>query len=149
MGKMNRVISFKALIADDTQHTIPLSTNTGGTGYRIKTLRGMSNAPGAADGEHIIKVYKIEQTAVDGVIDLSDNTLIASLYYTNRTDTLHSNENVIVQDNEVFNQDIYITHTDIRGSASGNYYLELEPMKLDLNEQTVATLKDIRNIGAQ
>ena len=27
-----------------------------------------------------------------------------------------------------------------------NYYVELEQMKLDLNENTVATLKDIRNI---
>jgi len=27
-----------------------------------------------------------------------------------------------------------------------NYYLELEQFKLDLNENTVATLKNIRNI---
>ena len=27
-----------------------------------------------------------------------------------------------------------------------NYYIELEQMKLDLSENTVATLKDIRNI---
>jgi len=30
-----------------------------------------------------------------------------------------------------------------------NYYIELEQVKLDLNENTVATLKDIRNIASQ
>ena len=46
-----------------------------------------------------------------------------------------------------FNQDIFVTCDT--GSTSGescNYYIELEQIKLDLNENTVATLKDIRNI---
>ncbi len=141
--------SFRGLIADGAIDTVLLHTNTGSTGYRITKLHGMANAPGAADGEHIIKIYKIPQTTVDGTVDLNDNTLIASLYFTNRTDTLHSNENVIIADNEIFNQDIYITHSDIRGSAAANYYIELEQVKLDLNENTVATLKDIRNIKSQ
>ena len=140
--------SFRGLVADGAIDTVVLHTNTGSTGYRITKLQGMANAPGAADSEHIIKIYKIPQTAADGLVDLSDNTLIASLYFTNRTDTLHSNENVIIADNEMFNQDIYITHSDIRGSAAANYYIELEQVKLDLNENTVATLKDIRNIEA-
>ena len=45
-----------------------------------------------------------------------------------------------------FNQDIYITHTNLHADAGPvNYYIELEQIKLDLNENTVATLKDIRN----
>jgi hypothetical protein len=44
-----------------------------------------------------------------------------------------------------FNQDIFITLGSQSG-ASCNYYIELEQVKLDLNENTVATLKDIRNI---
>ena len=51
--------------------------------------------------------------------------------------------------NEIFNQDIYITHVDSDASAPINYYIELEQIKLDLNENTVATLKDIRNIASQ
>ena len=45
-----------------------------------------------------------------------------------------------------FNQDIFLT-SSINGSAGleMNYYLELEQVKLDLNQNTVATLKDIRN----
>ena len=45
-----------------------------------------------------------------------------------------------------FNQDIYIT---CKSSGNMNYYMELEQIKLDLNENTVATLKDIRNIKSQ
>jgi len=54
---------------------------------------------------------------------------------------------VVIFDNEVFNQDIYITYTDNGGGSNEdiNYYIELEQIKLDLSENTVATLKDIRN----
>ena len=48
-----------------------------------------------------------------------------------------------------FNQDIYVTHTDVLGAGACNYYIELEQFKLDLSENTVATLKDIRNIKSQ
>ena len=49
----------------------------------------------------------------------------------------------------IFNQDIYVTHKDVAVGQTVNYYIELEQIKLDLNENTVATLKDIRNIEAQ
>jgi len=52
----------------------------------------------------------------------------------------------IIFDREIFNQDIYITYRDNSNETKANYYLELEQVKLDLNENTVATLKDIRNI---
>ena len=52
----------------------------------------------------------------------------------------------VVFDNMTFNQDIDITMVDVNGTQAGNYYIELEQIKLDLNENTVATLKDIRNI---
>ena len=41
---------------------------------------------------------------------------------------------------------MYITHSEVNGSAACNYYIELEQVKLDLGQNTVATLKDIRNI---
>ena len=37
----------------------------------------------------------------------------------------------------------------VGSAAICNYHIELEQMKLDLSEQTVATLKDIRNVGAE
>ena len=47
-------------------------------------------------------------------------------------------------DNVTFNQDIYVTHTDTNSAIPINYYIELEQRKIDLNEATVATLKDMR-----
>ena len=42
-----------------------------------------------------------------------------------------------------------VDDTDIEATSDCNYYIELEQMPLDLNQQTVATLKDIRNVGAE
>jgi hypothetical protein len=142
--------TFRGLMADDTQDTILLHTNDGSTGYRIAKFEGIANAPGTKDSEHLLKIYKVPQTTVDGAVDLSDNTLIAVLYYTNRADTLLNGLNVIIADNEVFNQDIYITHIDMSTTTneSGNYYIELEQIKLDINSNTVATLKDMRNTAS-
>ena len=48
-------------------------------------------------------------------------------------------------DNEIINQDIEIGNKESQGNSM-NYYIELEQIKLDLNENTVSTLKDIRNV---
>ena len=46
---------------------------------------------------------------------------------------------------EIFNQDIYITHQDSgAGTLAVNYYIELETMSLTDNAATVSTLRDIR-----
>jgi hypothetical protein len=137
--------TFRGLLADGAQERIRLETLDGKQGYRITKLEGISVAPGAAQGAHVIKIYTVSQTTIDGAVDLSDNTLIGIVYFTNRTDELHSNQSVIIADSEIFNQDIYITHSDIQGSASGNYYLELERIKLDDVEATAVILKNFRN----
>ena len=48
-----------------------------------------------------------------------------------------------------FNQDVYVTFKKTAGTSPTNYYIELEQVKLALDENTVATLKDIRNIEGQ
>jgi len=144
--------SFRGLLADGEQETVHLATNNGSTGYKINKIAGVPNNPGIATAEHVFKIYKVEQTAVTAEVDFSDQTLIAVMYFTNRDDTLLSAINTVVFDNEIFNQDIYVTHNEISAVGIGtgaNWYLELEQIKLDLNQNTVATLKDIRNIESQ
>ena len=143
--------SFRGLIADDSVDTITLHTNTGSTGYKIKKLQIITNTPGAgSDYESCIKIYKIPQTvaSVDGVVDFSDNTLLAVAYMSGDSASVTAVQETIIFDNEIFNQDIFITHKESSGSQACNYYIELEIIKLDLTENTVATLKDIRNIEA-
>ena len=143
--------TFRGLIADKSQDTIVLHTNDGSTGYRIKKFQLMSWYPVNDNTEHIVMIWKIAQstTAVASGIntpDFSNQTLLAAGVYTNSTSghTVPSFTTVVF-DNEIFNQDIYVTHSDEQSGIPCNYYIELEQVKLDLNENTVATLKDIRN----
>lgn len=144
--------SFRGLIADGAQDTITLHTNTGSTGYRIVKFEVMPNKFGSAGTsyESVVKIYKISQSTIDGAVDFSDNTLLAAAALGGNADmSIYNTTPVIVFDNEIFNQDIYITHTEKTGIESMNYYIELEQITLDLTENTVATLKDIRNIASQ
>ena len=143
------VKSFRGLVADGNIDIVNLHTNTGSTGYRIKKLQLVQKTPGAALIEGVLKIYKIPQTTVDGVIDFSDNTLLAAAFQADYNNTGSTINDVVIFDNEIFNQDIYITFKDVSSGESMNYYIELEQIKLDLNENTVATLEDIRNIASQ
>ena len=145
--------SFRAKIAERSVDTISLHTNNGSTGYRITKLQVMPEQPGNTDHEFVIKVHSIPQSTPPALdtIDFSDQTLLAAAYLkTESTGGSGVFTDIVVFDNMVFNQDIFVTCVDNSGATeSCNYYIELEQVKLDLNENTVATLKDIRNIEAQ
>jgi hypothetical protein len=154
---MSRTISFRGLIADGEQHTIPLQTIQGLIGYKITKFQVMAHKPTVGGSEEsVVQLWKVEQTSVSTTtvsIDFSDNRLLAAAYWVGSDNPIYTKSTHVVFDNEKFNQDIYITHTNTDGTGDPgngiNYYIELEQMKLDLNEQTVATLKDIRNVGAE
>jgi len=146
-----KIKSFRGLIADGAIDTISLHTNTGSTGYKIVKFELFSPDPGATTQESVVKIYKIPQTTTTATVDFSDNTMIASAYYKDNSSDSNPTSFVVVFDNEIFNQDIYITCNDpaTGTNESMNYYIELEQVNLDLTENTVATLKDIRNIAGQ
>jgi len=141
--------TFRGLMTDGTQDTIVLHTNDGAIGYRIVKFQLSPSNPGVTAQESIMKIYKVSQTAptmpgVTGTIDFSDNVLLAAAYI--RGGGSYSWSEAIIFENEIFNQDIFVTHAEESASnAACNYYIELEQIKLDLSESTVATLKDIRN----
>jgi hypothetical protein len=146
---MSKIKSFRGLIAHNTQDTIVLHTNTGSTGYRINKLEVISSLPATTTQESVIKIFKVDGKTIDETIDFSDNTLLATAYFEGHSNSTTFGGTVIIFDNEIFNQDIYIMCFDgSGGSQPVNYYMELEQVKLDLNENTVATLKDIRNVTA-
>jgi len=136
--------SFRGLLADGEQDTIRLATNNGLTGYKIKKFELLGNLPGSSGQQSIVKLFTREQTAVDGTVDFDDSTLLAAGYYAALISSAEATVLDVVFDNVTFNQDIFITHYEDAGSIACNYYLELEQVKLDLNEATVATLKDMR-----
>ncbi|GAH17362.1 unnamed protein product [marine sediment metagenome] len=136
--------SFRGLLKDGGQEKIPLHTNDGRTGYRIVKFQLMHDEPGEEQAEHTVKVYKLKQSTIDNTINFSDNTLLAAGYIMENPNNAYPVSKVIVFDNEIFNQDIYITQSDTIGSRACNYYIELEEVRLGSLEATVVTLKDMR-----
>ena len=136
--------TFRALIADEEVQRIRLSTNDGLTGYKIKKLQLMYANPGTVNNESVVKVFTVPTTTATAPVDFNDPTLIATAFLTGSPSIGDPKELVVIIDDIKFNQDLYITHVDTVGTESVNYYVELEQVKLDLNEATVATLKDMR-----
>ncbi len=145
--------SFRGLLATTGSiDVIHLHTNTGSTGYRIVKFEVMPAQYWNDDYESTVQIFKVQKTSpVDAagnqVIDFSDQTLIGAAIWSSRASSeSYAEDKQIVFDNEVFNQDIYVNYDETKTNNGLNYYLELEQMPLALDENTVATLKDIRNI---
>jgi len=142
---MGKVLSFRGRLDDGEQEAVALHTNNGLIGYKIIKLQIISERPGHTNAENLFKVFSVKQSAApDEYVDFSDQTLLAVAYYTNHA-TDKNDSSTIIFDNIVFNQDIHITHKDIDSGEACNYHIELEQMPLQIDQQTVATLKDIRN----
>jgi len=141
----NRILSYKGLIADATQDTILLTTKKGEVGYKIVKFQLMGITENT-DYETTVQIWKEDQAAaITDEVDFSDNRLLAAGLYGDTTSGSDQSSQVIFFDQEIFNQDIYVTHKATTGSTAINYYLELEVIKLDESQAMVATLKDIRN----
>jgi len=142
--------SFRGKLADDGIDIISLSTNNGSTGYIIKKFEIMPDRPGNDSFELICKIFSIPQTAATNTVDFSDQTLLGVAYISGAANSVnYPFSGGVIFDNVTFNQDIYVTAVDSNGTEPTNYHIELEQVKLSLDENTVATLKDIRNIEAQ
>jgi len=138
--------TFRGLLADDGQDRIRLSTIKGKVGYKIIKLQLITNNPGAsATVEHIVKVYKTEQSTIDGVINFTDSDLLATGFYSATPDPTEPGVAIVIFDTEIFNQDIYITQKDLSVGLACNYYLELEVVPLDDAGAEYTTLKDMRS----
>ena len=144
--------TFRGQMSNDEIQTIHLHTNNGSTGYQIHKMQMLAGTPNNQNTEGIITIWSnlVAANAAVGLatVDFSNQDLLGvGFYSSSATATIYPEDQIIIFDNMVFNQDIYVTAADTDGSATvpANYYIELEQVKLDLNENTVATLKDIRN----
>ena len=155
---MSKIKSFRGQISANNVDQISLHTNNGSVGYRIIKLQVFPQKPGTSTGENLIEIFSIESSAINAAdasvatdVDFSDNTLLAVGFVgASTSNTQLAPISSVIFDNMTFNQDIFISHRDESGNAAPvNYYMELEQVKLDLSENTVATLKDIRNITGQ
>jgi len=141
--------TYKGILTDGGQDKIRLKTNRGDIGYRIKTFQMIAEAIGTYDHGFIMKIYKVSQSTVTALIDFSDGTLLAAGYFASHENIQNPLLSVVVFDKEIFNQDIYITCKDIETGQNCNYYIELEQIKLNDNESTMATLQSMRQIAEE
>ena len=132
-------------LAKGGQVKIRLSTIRGEIGYNIIKFQLLPIDPISNNQESVIKIWTREQATVDGDIDFSNSELLAAAYMENDNSgsTPTYSEAAVIFDRIAINQDIFVTHHE-QGADACNYYIELEPSKLSLDEAAVATLKDMR-----
>jgi len=135
--------------------TIRLGTNDGLTGYKIKKFECIQASPGTTNCEGVVMIWSVKQDeptsipaalALYGKINLDSPLVLAVNFYSGQASAqTYSEDQTIIFDNVKFNQDIFITYYDVSTSNDDmNYHIELEKMKLNSDEATVATLKDMR-----
>ena len=137
------VKTYRGLLADGGQDRIRLQTIRGKVGYKIIKLQVMPNNLNSS-GEACIKIFKNEQSSATFEFDFSDSDLLAAAYYTvNISADAYSEDHHVIFDNEIVNQDIYITHQN-KENVAMNYYLELEVIPLASAEAAITTVKAMR-----
>ena len=136
--------TFRGQLADTQIKKIRLGTVQGLIGYRIIKFQLIEATPGIGNTESVVQVYTVDPGTATGTINFDNPQLLGVGFWNTNASSAQVNKTVIF-DSVKFNQDIFIAHKDITGNAEIiNFYLELEQVKLDINEATVATLKDMR-----
>jgi hypothetical protein len=136
--------TFRGLLTDQDQNRIRLSTKKGKIGYKIINFQIMPKEPGSTSYENVVKIFKITQSSVTGAVDFSDGNLLAAAYIEGNASNQYPDAIQVIFEQELFNQDIYITNFDVDTGAPVNYYLELEAFSMTDNAAAVSTLRDIR-----
>ena len=139
--------TFRGVIPTGETVKISLATNNGAIGYRLMKFQIMPKQS-YQNYEITSKIFKVQPAAANSDVNLSDNTIIAAAF-SGLADGKYQGAKIVIMDRDVFNQDIYITAVDNGGSQDTNFYIELDSMTLDINQNTLVTLKDIRNTDSQ
>ncbi len=140
------VKTFRGQLADGGQDRIRLQTNRGKVGYRITKFQVMAATVTTVSAECVVKIFKTNQSTVDASVNFTDSDLLGIALWTSDSDTHAQSDDLnVIFDNEIFNQDIFITHENTAGGAAAcNYYVELEVIPLDDAGAEYTTLKDMR-----
>tara|TARA_Y100001938_G_C7811831_1_gene292270 strand:- start:41 stop:496 length:456 start_codon:yes stop_codon:yes gene_type:complete len=149
---MSRTISFRGTLDMGTQDRIKLSTLKGKVGYKINKFQIMSTLPGQSGKsvEYVAQIFKTDQTgSITPDVNFTNSDLLAVIHLQDQQASDNPASEIIIFDNEVFNQDIFVTMQDADGdTVPGNYYIELETMPLSDLQATQLTLKNLRSIAS-
>jgi len=140
--------TYRGLLADGGQDRLRLQTIRGKVGYRVIKFQLMPEAPHDVQQVSVVQVWKSQQDSVPtsgATINFSDSDILAaSVGWFGGLASNISQRTTTIFDQEIVNQDIYLTHTDQASNQACNYYLELEVIPLDDVAAEYTTLKDMR-----
>jgi len=142
------VKTFRGLLADGGQDRIRLQTIKGKVGYKLVKFELLPYNPAGDDSENTIAIWKGSAAASGAThyINFTDSDLLGAGYIENASSNEKPMTVTIIFDNEMFNQDIYITNQVATVASEGiNYYIELEVVPLDDAGAEYTTLKDMRS----
>ena len=149
---MSKTISYRGIIGEGLQEKIRLRTMNGKTGYKIKQFQIIGSQPGQDNVENVVQLFNKDQTgSITADVDFTNDALLGVVYNKDyATNDLANAVQTIIFDNEVFNQDIFITAVDTRGGSNPvNFYLELETVSLSDVQATQLTLKSLRTLASR
>lgn len=136
--------SYRGLLPSGGQDKIRLTTTDGRTGYRIVKFQIMPDDPFTNTVKHVMKIYKSLQSTIDDSVNFTDSDLLGVATYMESADLDQAGYGVIIFDQEIFNQDIYITNIELTNTEPGNYYIELEQIKLSTAQAELLIVKSLR-----
>jgi len=123
----HRVHSFRGLLANGAEDEINLERQNMNLAYRIVRFELMANAPTASDNEAVVKIYRESQAgSIDATVDFTQTDLIAAGYWRQADNPAYPINTQTIIDPILFSRNIYITLQQGSGSASCNYFIELE-----------------------
>ena len=112
---MSKMKIFTGKLTSDNNSTnqdqIHLSGGDENTCYRLHDLKLLATSE-SADISPVVKIYKNKQSAVDENIDFTQAGLLGAAIYRQDSGNNYPPQQTILFDNEIFNQDIFITYKD-------------------------------------
>ena len=147
---MSKTLSYRGKIDMGTENRIKLATKQGKVGYKINKFQIISTTPGTGNVELVSKITKVTDTNIGPTAKFTDADLLGVAFYSGNENAAYPFSETIIFDNEMVNQDIFVSMADADGgTVPGNYYIELETMNLSDVEATMLTLESIKTIIGQ
>jgi len=133
-----QIHSFRGTISNEQtgsnsggQDKIRIEGATGDRAWRITKFQTTLTNFGQITVESVVKIYRERQTSFDGVVNFTDDELLASNCFSyNTSANLAGDRSIIIFDNALFVRNIYVTSKNSSADENINYYIELEEVKV-------------------
>jgi len=147
---MSKKISYTGQLDMGLEQKINLKTMNGKIGYRITKFKIISAQPGD-NYEYVAKIFSKSQVgSISATINFTEGELLAVSYLKEGSGTNQGVNDIIIFDNRITNQNMFITIQDASGNTIAcNYYIELEAMAINDAEATMLTLQSIKTIQGE